>query len=86
MKSDVIFTDQLGEPLVQRLARLWTALRITVPSPQRDPARERMEEALARLAETSPHLMHDIGFTEQRHERCGRRVWVRGSLRVEGRG
>ncbi len=86
MNTQAIAVEHLAEPLATRIVRACKSLRITIPFRRRDPAHEKMEEALVRLAETSPHLMDDIGFTEQERRHCERRVWVRGSLRVEGRG
>ncbi|GGH32149.1 protein of unknown function [Cribrihabitans marinus] len=61
------------------LSRCAEALRFADPSAPTPPPDAKTEEALARLAALSPHLLEDIGFTRDRHRStAGRTVWTDG--------
>lgn len=62
-----------------RIGLVRWVIRKTVPKSKRSTQPARVLHDLQRLAETSPHLMPDLGFVEDRRRRgTGIRVWRRG--------
>jgi len=62
----------------------WLWRRVSRPKRRADEPKEQMSEALARLAETSPHLLRDIGLRlDSRSSSPTREVWTKGGLCIE---
>jgi len=84
MKSDL--SDRGAPPVVAHALRdMLSSLRIALLTPHHVTAEDRMMADLRRLAETSPHLLEDIGFRRTRCRVTGRVVWTRLGLRLEDR-